>query len=211
MKQSTNEYVDNHLSFFNTLSNPNEILNSEANRLVMFYEKKSIGETESTAEEADFLLNTIENFSANISVAQKELLLEINNIFNNESNPNEIISKLIEIKNVQCLELPVEERYVIYAATTIGTQSVEYWHENLDEWISTITNNKCSKEFYAAKGWFNWGSVGKNDVAGAIGGAIVGAATGGVGAGPVAAAGFVGGGIGTSATDAVLQVLNHYL
>lgn len=72
---------------------------------------------------------------------------------------------------------------------------------------------KSSKEVYAAKGWFSWGSVGKSDIAGAIGGAIggalVGSAAGGVGAGPGAAAGFVGGGIGTSATDAVLQVIDQ--
>jgi hypothetical protein len=72
--------------------------------------------------------------------------------------------------------------------------------------LVALTNSKGSKEVYAAKGWFIWSSVGKNDIAGAIGGALVGSAAGGVGA--RAAAGFVGGGIGTSVTDTVLQVIN---
>jgi L-aminopeptidase/D-esterase-like protein len=75
--------------------------------------------------------------------------------------------------------------------------------------INNLFKSKSSKEVYAAKGWFSWSSVDKNDIAGAIGGALVGSAAGGVGAGLGAAAGFVGGGIGTSATDAVLQVIDQ--
>lgn len=212
IKLSTKEYVENNQMFFYDLNVSQKLLNSETDRLIMFDNKKR--KSKLFANSTDFLLNTINNFSDNLSLAQKELLLEIHNIFESESLPMNIISKLNVIKDIKCLELPVEERPVIYAATTIGIQSVEYWHENLDEWIYTITNQKVGKDVYKAKGWFDWGSLGKSDIAGAVGGAIggamAGAAAGGVGAVPGALIGGLSGGVGTSATDAALQVLNHY-
>lgn len=210
VRESVNEYIDCNAIFFSDLQESSIILNREADRLISFYKRKKSVDEKIVNEHTDFLLNTIQSYSEQLSLVQKELLLEINSVFEKESNPEIIISKLNFIKDVKCLSLPESERNVVYAATTIGVQSVEYWYGNLDKWIFAITNKKGNRESFSEKGWFNWGSVGKNDVAGAIGGAIGGAAAGGVGAGPGALIGGVSGGAGTSATDAVLQVLNHY-
>ncbi len=77
--------------------------------------------------------------------------------------------------------------------------SSQYWSGNIDNWIQSFGIQETR--------WFNWGSLPKSDIAGGIGGAIGGAVVGG-GAGVIP--GAVGGAVGTSATDAVLQILNHF-
>ena len=158
---------------------------------------------------------TIDSYDNYLTERQKELLYKINDLVNSKNSVDEVVEKLTYIKDIDCLGLSSEERSIIYAATTIGIESVIYWNEHSYKWLSTVGDVISLKSPKSSKGWFDWGSVGKSDIAGAVGGAIggalVGAAVGGVGAIPGAAAGFVGGGIGTSATDAVYQCLEHLL
>lgn len=187
-------------------------LKRETNRLYSFRNKVSAPGYKGDYSYNDFLIYTLQSHMDDLSDAQYHLLMSVNHIMETYSTAEEIVPLLTQIKDVDCLELPEEERYVVYAVTTIGIDSVSYWSENMDEWVDAFTGGDPDKLDKLPK-WFNWGSIVGSDIAGAIGGAIGGAITGsfaaGVGAGPGALAGGAGGAVGVSATDAVLQVIDH--
>jgi len=210
------EYVDNNLDFFSPLGNPTRILEDEVQRIKSFREEVKGGLLKSTYTIDGFLMYTIETYASILTSDQQQLLLKINDIIDNESDPGNIITNLNLLLNIESQLLPVEDRNVIYAAASIGIQSIDYWYNNINEWDTTFAElQKAITSSETIKGWFSWRSFAKSDVAGAIGGAIggalVGSAAAGVGAGPGALAGFVGGGIGTSVTDATMQLIDHYL
>ncbi len=188
-------------------------LKEEVKRLYSFRKKISDPAYKGEYTYNDFLLYTLHEHEDDLSEAQYNLLIAVNNIMATYSTAADIVPLLNQIKDVDCLALPEDERYVLYAVTTIGIESVNYWNENMDDWIDAITNGDPDKMTHMHK-WFNWGSVAGSDIAGAIGGAIGGAITGsfagGVGAGPGALAGGLGGAVGVSVTDAAMQVIDHY-
>ncbi len=206
------EFIQDNINSFNTFRNPTKTMVDECKKIHFF--RKS-GNLKSTYFHEDYLHYTIDSYDNYLTERQKELLYKINDLVNSKNSVDEVVEKLTYIKDIDCLGLSSEERSIICAATTIGIESVIYWNEHSDKWLSTVGDVISLKSPKSSKGWFDWGSVGKSDIAGAVGGAIggalVGAAVGGVGAIPGAAAGFVGGGIGTSATDAVYQCLEHLL
>lgn len=161
----------------------------------------------------DFLLYTVHGHLEDLSEAQYNLLLTVNDIMFSNNTADAIVPMLTQILDVDCLTLPEEERYVLYAVTTVGIETVNYWSENMYDWIEAITDGDPDKMANMSK-WFNWGSVASSDIAGAIGGAIGGAITGsfagGIGAGPGALAGGIGGAVGVSVTDASMQVIDHF-
>ena len=212
IKIYSSDFIDNNCLNVNNEIDQISILNNECARLMEF---RNLDFQKSDYLENDFLIFTIDTYSNYLSNEQIEILLEINEIINPENTIEEITQKLSYIKDIKSLDLPYEQRSVIYAATTIGLESIKYWNENADKWGMALTNNLTQKDLSMMKGWFNWNQCGKFDIAGGIGGAIagglVGAVAGGVGAVPGAAAGFVGGSIGTSVTDAVYQLLEHLI
>lgn len=212
VEKSSVEFIKKNMNSSNTSINPAKTMIEESKKIHLFRKAKKI---KSTNFHEDYLEYTIASYDNYLTKKQKELLYKINELVNSENSVEYIVEKLTYIKDIDCLSLPSEERSVIYAATTIGIESVNYWNENSDEWLTTVNDVISEKSLKIPKGWFDWGNVGKSDIAGAVGGAIggalVGAVAGGVGALPGAAAGFVGGGIGTSATDAVYQCLDHLL
>lgn len=138
------------------------------------------------------------NNSNDLSEKQKELL----SILADALNSNDLQTVLIACQTVNSRvinECSEEERTLMEYSIDICIASSQYWSENIDKWIQLFGVQETR--------WFNWGSLPKSDIAGGIGGAIGGAIVGG-GAGAIP--GALGGAIGTSATDAVLQILNHY-
>lgn len=106
------------------------------------------------------------------------------------------------------------ESIMLYAALYTSIESAYYWESNYSNWMTTYSHTIKNKKDNNEIMWFDWRSIPKSDVAGAIGGALGGAVAGtmaaGVGAGPGAAAGFVGGAVAGSVGDAALQILDHY-
>ncbi|MDR4987666.1 MAG: hypothetical protein RG741_02360 [Bacteroidales bacterium] len=165
----------------------------------------------------DYLIYTIMEFADELSEEQMELLLTINNIMESHDTAEEIVALLTGIKDIYSQALEEEERWVIYAATAIGIESVSYWNESLDEWMEAILENFPDKNLKTEEdgGWFNWIHVVAGDIGGAIGGAtggaIAGSFAGGIGAGAGAAIGALGGSIQTSSTVACIYVLMHIM
>jgi len=81
------------------------------------------------------------------------------------------------VRNRANADLNEDKRIPIIAAIEIGSNSMIYWSENIDEWAEVFSNGNKS-----VKGWCNWKKVGGADVKGAIVGGITGALAGGVGA-----------------------------
>jgi len=206
VERLSNEFIQANINSFNKLKNPSKTMVDECNRLLLF--------RKSTSSNEDYLPYTIDKYNNYLTERQKGLLYKINDIVYSKNSVDVVVEKLKYVKDVDCLELWTEERNVIYAATTIGIESAIYWNKHLNEWIAVVTNESTAKSLKSTKGWFEWSSISKSDISGAIGGAIggalVGAAVGGVGAGPGAIAGFVGGGIGASSVDAVAQCLDNW-
>lgn len=214
IKETTMKYVGSNPGFMASPHEAQKSLQSEIDRLVSFRKKTSSPGYKGDYTYNDYLIYTIHYFEEELSAGQYNLLLAINDIMQMHQTADVIIPLLTQIKDVDCLTLPEEERYVIYSVITIGIESVDYWSENMDAWIDAVTDGDPEK-MDAFEKWFNWGSVSNSDIAGAVGGAIGGAITGsiagGIGAGPGALLGGCAGGIGSSAADATMQVLNHFL
>ncbi len=133
-----------------------------------------------------------------LSEKQKELL----SILANALDSNDLQTVLTTCQSVKSRvinECGEEEKALMEYSIDICIASSQYWSGNIDNWIQSFGIQETR--------WFNWGSLPKSDIAGGIGGAIGGAVVGG-GAGVIP--GAVGGAVGTSATDAVLQILNHF-
>ena len=210
----TLKFISDNNSAFQNMGEAADICESERKRLEVY--KMAASNQFKLDGEVDFLYATIKEYESHLTEGQIELLLKVHNTLLSSNDPEIIVTNLREIKDIDCLALPPEERNYIYAATTIGIESIIYWSENLDDWYYVVSSNDADLMAKNAqlKGWFNWKDVGNEDISGAIGGAvggaIVGSVAGGVGAVPGAAAGCVAGGIGSSATSAVRQLIDHY-
>jgi len=139
---------------------------------------------------------------------QKNILIKLNQILSVEK------PEILEIlDNISILEKEIEstcnvdEQKVLLIATSIASNSFQYWHDNFDKWAEEFGSDND------LKGWrdFRWSEAGKNDVAYGVGGGIAGAIVGGsVSVGvltiPGYAAGAIGGAVGGSIGNAILQV-----
>ena len=131
---------------------------------------------------------------------QKELLAVIIQAIENENLDLQATLSVFDSIRIRANnELNEEERLPIISAIEIGSNSMIYWSENIDEWAALFSDGSKS-----TKGWFNWKKVGGADVKGAVTGAATGAITG-AGAG----VGALGGGVGASAGAAALELWNH--
>ena len=138
---------------------------------------------------------------------QKEILSEMNDILNNNTDIQAIIEGLNKLEDKINSECSTEEKDVLLSATSIAKYSFQYWHDNFDTWM-----NEFGKEYNLTSGRkFSWSEVGKNDVAYGVGGGVAGAIVGGsVSLGiltlPGWAAGAIGGAVGGSIGNAILQI-----
>jgi hypothetical protein len=137
-----------------------------------------------------------------LSDLQKNVLSSINNIIDSYDNLEDILYKL------DCLEASImkegnsEEQYIAIVASEIAMASLYYWHNNCDNWQSLAETTEKEK-------WFNWKSVGKEDVKGAVAGACGVGAAAAVAGPPGWAAGtaaVAGASIGSSAAEAAGQI-----
>ena len=140
-----------------------------------------------------------------LSFKQKELLTMLSNAVDDNSLDLQQILKVFEDVKIRAkTECSQEEYYVILAAIEIGKSSLTYWFNNHDKWID-LANEGQARQMATS---FNWREVGKVDVASGVGAA---AATGVVALfGPVGwgvfAGATLGGAVGGSVTDIILQL-----
>lgn len=151
---------------------------------------------------------------------QKELLSYLNGAINDESlGFQETLDVFAKIRSRAKAECSEQEVFTVLAAVEVGVNSLTYWHKNIDKWANLMDDIE-SKSFngrgnlaIVAKKDFNWKSVAKSDVSGAVGTAVgigvVALVSGPVGWG-AAGAGVLGGAVGASATDAVNQLLDSF-
>lgn len=168
-------------------------------------------------EEYDRLYSDVNTPSGNLwfkenqddlTTKQKELLSYLNDVLNNPQVTLDNAMKAFEYVqqrvNKECTE---DEKIVMNYAISIGIASCNYWYYNAEEWCRLFDVN--------SKGWFSWGNLCRDDISGAIGGAIGGAAAafffGGVGILAGAGAGALSVGLAGSAICAINQVWDHYV
>ena len=142
-----------------------------------------------------------------LNAAQIQILDQLNVVMSDDdySLPS-LQNRINNIESqVPSLNLTEEQQIIIYSATSVAKYTLEYWNVNFDEWValnSNINGRMASRPF-------NWKQVGKNDIAGAVAGA---AATGIARLfGPIGwtiwGGAILGGAVGGSAYDAVMQLL----
>jgi len=166
-----------------------------------------------------------ENFSSNLSPIQEIInkhknyftntqiffLEEIDTILrNNENDINRAILELNLIETKVQNQLPHDESQVILIGAEIGKASIQYWNENINNWV--IAWEKGCTNGNVVTRWFSFGELVGADVAGAVGGAATAFVVNVIpGAGQVAYGGAIAGGAaGASAADAVSQIWNHF-
>lgn len=221
---------ENKVSFKKDKDNIETILNKELNTLyetnlntnkeivtAIEYSEKEVSRFAIKAHQS-FLKNSksqsslqiiIREYSENLTESQQNFLIQIDEVLSQTTNDVEAtLSKLNSIQEIVQSELSVEEAQVVLAGAEIGKASLQYWSENIEEWQQVLDKGGIQQ-----KGWLDWSELGGSDVAGAVGGAIGAAVVNIVpGAGQVAyGAAILGGAAGASATDAVMQIWNHYL
>lgn len=134
-----------------------------------------------------------------LNSAQKSLLATVEDAFTDaDLDLGATFDELARIKSEALSQLNEDDRLPVLAAIEVGTNSLNYWHDNFDEWVNII---KPTKSINKSK--FNWKKVCLADLAGAIAGAIKGAITG-AGAAVTALAS----GLSASASTAVNEIIN---
>lgn len=193
-ESATIDFIESHPFFQTDVENSSLAANTMFNRL-----------QNSNPERNNLWYDEDENL---LSRSQKEWLTRIDEVINQNDDLGKIIYELDEIKSLVYKEGTQEDQYIVIVAVEVGKASLNYWYENYSKWEELVGSN--SK---AGERWFSLKSVGKADIAGAVGGAaggaLAGAMVGGIGAGPGAAAGAVSVGTASSVANAAGQVLDR--
>ncbi len=142
---------------------------------------------------------------SDLLTSKLEILNDI--ISDDDLDINSLLSRIIALENSSLSGLSDEDANVLFCATATAKYSLQYWHENIDEWAEL-----CGAPTRAG-GSFNWKQVGKEDIKGGIAAAV------GLGftclLGPIGwkawLLGISGGALGNSAADAVGQLIDIYL
>lgn len=145
--------------------------------------------------------------ASNLSSDQIQMIDELNVVMSDDDySLASLQSRINNIESqVPALNLTEDQQSVVYSATSIAKYTLEYWNANFDNWVALNTNlgGRVNRSL-----GFSWKQVGKNDVAGGIGGAVatgIARFFGPVGWG-VWGAGILGGAAGASAYDAIMQL-----
>lgn len=141
------------------------------------------------------------------------LLQQVDDIVMTASSNAQLLTSLQNISNSPLVQtLSYEDKHIFYAVIAVGIESTQYWEQNLDYWIYTLTEYDLS-DFESVQ-WFNFdgrqiirGDI-KGGLVGAIGGCMAGALAGGVGCGPGAVSGGLIGSATYSAGEAISQILD---
>lgn len=176
-------------------------------------------------ESESYLQSIVSEFEGILSPQQIDILRRIENIINNSFTVDMMIISLEMVNNSpEVLSLDYEDRLVIYAATSVGIESAIYWSTHFEEWVEVLMNSDLSDPIYykiAGAGffdsvqWFNGRRMVNADIAGGVGGAVMGCMAGLLagGAGCLGGAFSYGliGAAGSSVHEAVLQILDQHL
>ena len=152
-----------------------------------------------------------------LSDLQKQFLREIQIAIDEQSmDLYATLNELNKIEQKSRQNCSHQDQYLILSAISIAKNSLQYWHDNYDDWTYILEDlyKLSHQKIQLRKGWFSWKEVAKNDIAYGAGGAVAGAIVGGsVSVGTLAipgyAAGAIGGAVGGSVGDAGLQILNR--
>lgn len=131
-------------------------------------------------------------------------LKELNEIAtDNDINLQSLLSRLQQLEStIRSSSLSTNEKNALLAGISVAQESYQYWYDKGPEWLKTLTGE-------SKKGKFSWKRVGREDISGAVNGAVSIAIV--AAAGPVgwvaALTGIAAAAAGASAGDAVLQLL----
>jgi len=202
VEKGTQEFIKTAQVFQNETNR--EIALNESKKPFLFYSSYTSSNNLKTSTLDKLYPTDVEHL---LSLKQKEILNELNEILSNSSLSIEnIITELNNLEERIKSECKNEEIDILLSATSIGRHSFEYWEANLDKWISAFGSSYNLNRTQAIK----WGDVGKNDVAygvgGGLGGALVGGAVSfGILSLPGWVAGAIGGAVAGSVGNAILQ------
>lgn len=141
-----------------------------------------------------------------LSEDQKKVLRLINNVIESNDNIGSLLSNLEQVEDSIIRNGTYETQYIAIVAVEIAKSSLTYWYNNEYIWRDLV-------DMESKERWFNWKSVGREDVKGAVAGATgVGVAS--VVSGPpgwaAGTATVVGSSAGASLADAAGQVWDHF-
>lgn len=170
------------------------------------------------------LQSTTAELEDELSPQQLEILHQIDDYVENAPTTEDMIASLEMVNNSpEVLELDYDDRWVIYAATSIGIESAEYWSNNFEDWVDVLMEDEgvdseyqkfAGNDFLDTANWFSGRSMINADiaggVAGAVGGCLGGMLLGGAGCVPGAATGGLIGSASGSVGNAVSQILSLF-
>ncbi len=191
----------------------------EMNLVESFYGDNNAKRGENSGSLLEF---TVSSYYDHLNFRQREILSNIDWIIATAGSTQEIINGLQNINNSSAVQnLDYEDRFVIYAATSIGIESAFYWEAHFGIWVNVLTGNEpiafktvSDAGFFDSAQWFDGRRMINTDIASGISGAVIGclagSVVGGVGCVPGATAAGLTAAASASTADAMLQVLNYY-
>lgn len=145
-----------------------------------------------------------DDISDKLVISQKNLLNELNTVMSDDDyNLSSLNSRIDNIEmRIQSLNLTVDEQLVLYSATSVARHTLEYWNVNLEKWQTSLGD----LEVVRTSG-YNWKSIGKHDVAGAV--SVAYSMSWANMFGPISTSAWIigigGGAIGASTYEAIMQ------
>lgn len=132
-----------------------------------------------------------ENSKERLSDNQLEFIEQIDKVASiNKIKLNDVLENLNKIEKDALKELNDDEYVVVGYALDVAKNTYNYWDSNLDKWIALADKKQENSNKSMS---IDWGSVGRADVRGAVGGFIRGLfggnPLGGAASGAVAASG----------------------
>jgi len=141
-------------------------------------------------------LTLLASSSYSFSPKQLDLIKQMEETLDNEDlSLDETIRVFREIQKDAFNSLPRAKAEIVIAAVDIGIHSMIFWNDNILEWASLAGDDNPIKRI-------RWKEVGAWDIAGAIGGGVAAAITGGGAIG-----GAIAGGVACSLGNAIYQLI----
>jgi len=81
-----------------------------------------------------------------LTVKQKEILDELHAVFTDKNlNLSSLLLKIEDIEQKTERTLSENEQFIVYVATSIAKNTIQYWHNNIEKWIELALFNKNKK------------------------------------------------------------------
>ncbi|MDO9261266.1 MAG: hypothetical protein Q7U08_04950 [Flavobacteriaceae bacterium] len=145
-----------------------------------------------------------DDISDKLVISQKNLLNELNIVMSDDDyNLSSLNSRIDNIEmRIPSFNLTVDEQLVLYSATSVARHTLEYWNVNLEKWQTSLGDLEVVRTI-----GYNWKSIGKHDVAGAV--SVAYSMSWANMFGPISTSAWIigigGGAIGASTYEAIMQ------